>query len=76
VVETSSTRIVRLVLLDAFIPENGQSVLDLIPPEVGAYFRDVAREHGDGWRLRGGESQLDLWRLKPGEARDFLREAV
>jgi hypothetical protein len=67
VVETSSTRIVRLVLLDAFIPENGQSVLDLIPPEVGAYFRDVAREHGDGWRLRGGESQLDLWRLKPGE---------
>jgi hypothetical protein len=50
--------------------------LDLIPPEVGAYFRDVAREHGDGWRLRGGESQLDLWRLKPGEARDFLREAV
>jgi hypothetical protein len=67
VVEAYPTRIVRWVLLDAFIPENGQSVLDLIPPEVGAYFRDVAREHGDGWRLCGGESQLDLWRSKPGE---------
>ena len=73
VAETNPTQVERLVFLDAFIPENGQSVLDLLPPEVGAYFRDVAREHGDGWRLPGGEGQLDLWGLKPGEARDFVR---
>jgi pimeloyl-ACP methyl ester carboxylesterase len=73
VAETNPTQVERLVFLDAFIPENGQSVLDLLPPEVGAYFRDVAREHGDGWRLPGGEGQLDLWGLKPCEARDFVR---
>jgi pimeloyl-ACP methyl ester carboxylesterase len=72
-VETNPTRVERLVFLDAFIPEDGQSVLDLLPPEIGAHFRNVAREHGDGWRLPGGEGQLDLWGLKPGEARDFVR---
>jgi len=73
VAETNRAQIQRLVFLDAFIPENGQSALDLLPPEIGAYFRNVAREHGDGWRLPGGEGQLDLWGLKPGEARDFVR---
>ncbi len=32
-----------------------------------------AREHGDGWRLPGGDGQLNLWGLKPGTARDFVR---
>ena len=73
VIEVNPTRVERLVFLDAFIPEDGQRVLDLLPPEIGAYFRNAAREHGDGWRLPGGEGQLDLWGLKPGEARDFVR---
>jgi pimeloyl-ACP methyl ester carboxylesterase len=73
VAEANPTQVQRLVFLDAFIPENGQSVLDLLPSEIGDYFRDVARKHGDGWRLPGGEGQLDLWGLKPGEARDFVR---
>jgi pimeloyl-ACP methyl ester carboxylesterase len=73
VVETNPTRIQQLVFLDGFIPENGQSVLDLLPSGIGAHFRKVAREEGDGWRLPGGEGQLDLWGLKPGEARDFVR---
>ncbi len=73
VAEASPAQIRRLIFLDAFIPENGQSALELLPPEIGAYFRNVAREHGDGWRLPGGEGQLDLWGLKPGEARDFVR---
>jgi pimeloyl-ACP methyl ester carboxylesterase len=73
VIESNPTQVQRLVFLDGFIPEDGQSVLDLLPPATVAYFREVAREHGDGWRLPGGESQLDLWGLKPGEARDFVR---
>jgi pimeloyl-ACP methyl ester carboxylesterase len=73
VVETNPTQVRQLVFLDAFLPEDGQSVLDLLPPEIGAHFRNVARERGDGWRLPGGEGQLDLWGLKPGEARDFVR---
>jgi len=73
VVETNPTQVRRLVFVDAFIPENGQCVLDLLPAKVGAHFRSVARDHGNGWRLPGGEGQLDLWGLKPGEARDFVR---
>lgn len=73
VAERNPTQLQQLVFLDGFIPENGQSVLDLLPPAIGVHFREVAREHGDGWRLPGGESQLDLWGLKPGEARDFAR---
>jgi len=73
VAERNPTQVRRLVFLDAFIPEAGQSVLDLLPPEIGTHFRGVARDHGDGWRLPGGEGQLDLWGLKPGKARDFVR---
>jgi pimeloyl-ACP methyl ester carboxylesterase len=73
VVETNRNRIEHLAFLDAFIPEDAQCVLDLLPPEIGAHFRNVAREHGEGWRLPGGEGQLDLWGLKSGEARDFVR---
>jgi len=73
VAETNPTQVRQLVFLDAFIPENGQSVLDLLPPDIGAHFRDMARAQGDGWRLPGGEGQLDLWGLKPGEVRDFVR---
>jgi pimeloyl-ACP methyl ester carboxylesterase len=73
VVEANPIQVQRLVFLDAFIPDDGQSVLDLLPPQIGAHFREVAREHGDSWRLPGGEGQLDLWGLKPGEARDFVR---
>jgi pimeloyl-ACP methyl ester carboxylesterase len=72
-VETSPIQPQRLVFLDAFIPDDGQSVLDLLPPEIGSYFRGIARDHGEGWRLPGGEGQLDLWGLKPGDARDFVR---
>lgn len=73
VVETNPSRVRRLVFLDAFIPEDGQSALDLLPRETGAYFQDIARQYGDGWRLPGGEGQLDLWGLKPGAAREFVR---
>lgn len=72
-VESNPAKIKSLVFLDAFIPEDGKCVLDLLPPQICAFFRNVAREHGEGWRLPGGESQLDLWGLKPGEARDFVR---
>lgn len=73
VAEMNPAHIRRLVFLDAFIPEDGQCALDLLPPEIGAYFHKIAREQGAGWRLPGGEGQLDLWGLKPGEARDFVR---
>ena len=72
-VEAHPDKVQRLVFLDAFVPEDGQCVLDLLPLEIGTYFRQIAKESGDGWRLPGGEGQLDLWGLQPGEARDFVR---
>ena len=73
VAEANPAQLQRLVFLDAFVPEDGQSALDLLPPAIGAHFRNVAREQGDGWRLPGGEGQLDLWGLRPGPQRDFVR---
>jgi pimeloyl-ACP methyl ester carboxylesterase len=73
VAEANLAPLQRLVFLDAFIPEDGQRALDLLPPAIGSHFRNVAREQGDGWRLPGGEGQLDLWGLQPGPQRDFVR---
>lgn len=72
VAELQPRKVQRLVFMDAFIPEDGQCVLDLLPSEIGVHFRHVAETQGNGW-LPGGEDQLDLWGLKPGEARDFVR---
>jgi len=75
-VEASPSNVESLVFLDAFIPEDGQCALDLLPGEIRDFFRSIAREKGNGWRLPGGEGQLDLWGLKSGKARDFVRERL
>jgi pimeloyl-ACP methyl ester carboxylesterase len=76
IAETNPDQIQRLVFLDAFIPDDGQSALDLLPESIADYFRDIARQQGGGWRLPGGEGQLDMWGLKPGRARDFVRDRL
>jgi pimeloyl-ACP methyl ester carboxylesterase len=43
-------RLRALVYLDAFILENGQSLYDVLPPEVVEGQERGARETGDGWR--------------------------
>lgn len=40
-----------LVYLDAFLPTNGQSIMDLQPPDRIGHYRQVAAEKGDGWRI-------------------------
>jgi len=42
-------RLARLVYLDAFVPEDGQSLADLVGPAVMASFEEQARLLGDGW---------------------------
>ena len=76
VAEQVPDRLDHLVYVDAFIPDHGQSVLDLLPGPVVEMFRQAADRSGDGWRLRAGEAQLDLWGLKPGTARDFVRSRL
>jgi pimeloyl-ACP methyl ester carboxylesterase len=44
-------RIARLVYLDAFVPRDGQSCVDLHPPEVVERVRAAVQSQGDGWRV-------------------------
>lgn len=51
VAEQAPERIRHLVSLDGFIPENGQSIADIVGAEVMAMYEDNAQAHGDGWLL-------------------------
>ncbi|HVG96366.1 MAG TPA: alpha/beta hydrolase family protein [Chloroflexota bacterium] len=44
-------RLAHLVYVDAFVPEDGQTVAELLGPEVAADWRERVRTLGDGWRL-------------------------
>jgi hypothetical protein len=44
-------RIARLVYLDAFVPEDGQSLLDIIPSDRAAVMEALVRTEGEGWLL-------------------------
>jgi pimeloyl-ACP methyl ester carboxylesterase len=45
-------RIKSLVYLDAFIPENGQSLFDIRGPDAAKAIREAVSKTGDGWRIK------------------------
>ena len=51
VADRISESIAELVYLDAFVPENGQSLHDLLPPEVRNAQLQGAQQIGDGWKV-------------------------
>jgi pimeloyl-ACP methyl ester carboxylesterase len=42
-------RVAHLFYLDALVPEDGESALDLVTPEVGAEMEQRVHTEGDGW---------------------------
>ncbi len=44
-------RIKSLVYLDAFVPEDGEAVFDIVLPDRREALETAARERGDGWRI-------------------------
>jgi pimeloyl-ACP methyl ester carboxylesterase len=44
-------RIRALVFLDAFVLENGESLMNIVPSEVAQALREQARTTGEGWKL-------------------------
>ncbi len=54
-------RIKHLIYLDGFVPEAGQSIMDLQPPERREYYRTVANDDGDGWRIPSPPASF--WKL-------------
>jgi len=51
VADQAPGRLARLVYLDAFLPEDGQALLDFAPPEGRAGMIQLAQARGDGWRI-------------------------
>lgn len=50
VAEAAASRLAHLVFLDAFVPQDGQSLFDTIP-DHGAAMRKIAEASGDGWHV-------------------------
>ncbi len=65
-------KIDRIVYLDAFLPADGQSLNDLTPPETQQRMFDLAKEHGDGWRLPRPEGSISP--NMPEEDRQWITE--
>ncbi|HEY6031734.1 MAG TPA: hypothetical protein VIU44_14275, partial [Gaiellaceae bacterium] len=40
-----------LVYLDAFVPDDGDRAIDLLPPQVAAHYRESVAERGFGWLI-------------------------
>jgi len=51
VADRARDRIAQLVYLDAFVPQDGQSLFDLQPAEVKEHFRTLAKSEVGGWRI-------------------------
>jgi pimeloyl-ACP methyl ester carboxylesterase len=58
VADRARDRIAQLIYLDAFVPNNGQSLTDLVPPPVRQAMQDNVKS-GDGWRLAPNPSPPD-----------------
>jgi len=72
--ERAPGRVAHLVYVDAFVPGHGQSVMQLIHETIQTMFREQAKANGDGWRLPASDRQLDLWGLKEGASRQFVKD--
>jgi pimeloyl-ACP methyl ester carboxylesterase len=50
VVDRAGDRVAQLIYLDAFVPRNGQALLDLLPPAARKGMQESVKA-GDGWRV-------------------------
>ena len=58
VAELAAGRLSHLVFLDAFVPEDGQSLFDLLRPERRDLYLRAAEEHGEGWQVPAPPPQV------------------
>ena len=59
VADRARERIAALVYLDAFAPQDGESVVDMLPENHVARMREAAATAGDGWRIPPGPMPPD-----------------
>jgi len=51
VADRVAERLAHVIFLDAFVPEDGQSMVDLATPEQRERWLTGAKEQGDGWKV-------------------------
>jgi pimeloyl-ACP methyl ester carboxylesterase len=51
VADRARDRVARVIYVDAFVPEDGQSLMDLVPAAARDAMRNGVRVAGDGWRV-------------------------
>ena len=51
VADRAADRLAHLVYVDAFVPQDGQSLADILGPAVMARLVAVARVEGEGWQI-------------------------
>jgi len=51
VADRARDRVARIIYVDAFVPEDGQSLMDLVPSQARETMKNAARVAGDGWRV-------------------------
>jgi len=70
VAERIPERLNQLVFLDAFAPEDGETIADMVGAELMAWFNEQARNLGEGWRIPhfppDADRRTDLL-VKPGQ---------
>lgn len=59
--ERMPERIARLVYIDTMEPEDGQSWMDLLGPEVSAPLLTAAEQFGEGWRVPRNDVAPPRW---------------
>jgi len=59
--ERAGNRLASVVYLGAFVTAPGESLLDVVPPEVAERYRRLAATEGDGWRVPASVTFLDQW---------------
>jgi pimeloyl-ACP methyl ester carboxylesterase len=51
VAERAPERLAHLVYLDAYVPQDGESLLGMLGPDAAAFIEQAAQAYGDGWRI-------------------------
>lgn len=68
-------RLAQLIYLDAYAPQDGQSMLDVVPPERRAMLEEQARTAGAGWQLPPPPGGTD-WRAESPQPFGTYREPL
>jgi pimeloyl-ACP methyl ester carboxylesterase len=63
-------RIARMVYYDAFVPDDGDCALDLLPPHIAEHFVALAETEGDGWLMP--KRPLEALGVRDPEAKAWL----